>query len=652
MAKQSTKKSASKASGKSTAKGQQAAGEVHAFQAEMQQLLNIIIHSLYSEREIFLRELISNASDALNRLRFNMITDTKVRDKDAALEIVLAADTEGKTLTVSDSGIGMTQQELIDHLGTIAKSGTLDFVKELSSADPSQRMDLIGQFGVGFYSVFMVAKRVVVDTCPADPSQPAWQWSSEGAGEYQLAPSQRTARGTSVRVEFKEECEEFCSPARIEQIVKKYSNFVPHPVMMEDKRLNAQDAIWIQSKSEVNEEQYQEFYKFLTHDFENPLHSIHLSIDAPVQYRAVLFIPPQLSNEVLYSPTGFGLQLYAAKVMIQNESQDLLPLYLRFFRGVVDTEDLPLNVSREMVQRNPLLAKLSSSLAGRVIRELQSLAETDPERYATFWKQYGKVLKEGITSDPANQERLLELARFNSSQFPAEDELTTLHDYVSRMREGQKEILYFNGPSREAIERNPHLEFFKKNGMEVLYLYDHVDNFIMAQLHEFEGKVFASIDQSNLEAFKEEGATPPNHEQALPEEELQEVLKYLQDTLGERVASVNASKRLVDSPACLVNPDDMPGNVQKMMRMLDKNYTGIAKILEVNPAHPLIRHMSSIHKSHRDSPLLKELAEQILDNCLLVEGLIEHPEQMVERIQSLMTQAAAMHSGAEAPAKD
>jgi molecular chaperone HtpG len=617
------------------------AGEVHAFQAEMQQLLNIIIHSMYSEREIFLRELISNASDALNKIKFRMITDTGVRDKDAPLEIVLEVDDENKALTISDTGIGMTRDELIENLGTIAKSGTLEFVKQLSSADPTQRMDLIGQFGVGFYSVFMVAKQVIVDSCPADSKEKSWQWRSDGSGEFQMAPSKRKARGTSIRVEFKEESEEYCSPQVIEQIVKKYSNFIPHPVQLEERQLNAQDAIWVQSKSQVDAGQYAEFYKFITHDFQDPLHTIHLSIDAPVQYRALVFIPEQISNEVLYSPTGYGLQLYAAKVMIQAESQDLLPLYMRFVRGVVDTEDLPLNVSREMVQQHPLLAKLRTSLTGRVLRELAALADSDADRYNKFWNQYGKVLKEGLTSDPPNKDRLLELLRFNSSQFSGAEELTTLKDYISRMRDGQKEILYFNGPSREAIEHNPHLEYFRKNGLEVLYMYDEVDHFVMAQLQEFDGKVFAAIDQANLEAFKDEDAPRPPDEKALAGEELEAVLKFLKDTLGDRVAEVNSSKRLVDSPACLVNPDDMPGNMRKVMHMLDKNFTGAPKILEVNAAHPLIGHMSAMLKDKSQQALLKELAEQILDNCLLVEGLIEHPEQMVERIHSLMTRAAA-----------
>ena len=629
----------------------QAAGEEFSFQAEMQQLLHIIINSLYSEREIFLRELISNASDALSRLRFEMLTQPEVRDKETPLEITLAVDAEEKALTVSDTGMGMTREELIQNLGTIARSGTLEFVKELAGSDPAKRTELIGQFGVGFYSVFMVARRVVVDTCPADPKQPAWQWISEGMGKYSLLPSERKTRGTSIRVELKDGGEEFAQPFRVEEIVRKYSNFVSQPIRLEGRQLNAQDAIWSQSKTEVTQEQYNEFYRFITHDLEEPLHGMHLSIDAPVQYRALLFLPKQLTNEVLYSPTAFGLQLYANKVLIQRDSQELLPMYLRFLRGVVDTEDLPLNVSRETVQRNPLVARLRASLTGRVLRELKSLSESTPEKYREFWLQYGPVLKEGLSGDPENQERLLELVRFNSSIGADENDLTTLKDYVSRMREGQKEILYFNGPSREAIEHNAHLEFFRRTGLEVLYMYDQVDNFVMAHIQEYDGKKFAGIDQADLEAVKAEGDLPADGAPALEGTAMEGVLGFFQEKLGERVTAVNASKRLVESPACLVNPETMPGNVQRVMRMLDKDFQAVPKILEINPSHSLIHNMARMLAADRDTPMLADLVEQMFANCLLVEGMIEHPEQMVDRIQSLMTRAAELQAGSLPEAK-
>ena len=623
--------------------GEAPSGEQHAFQAEMQQLLHIIVHSLYSEREIFLRELISNASDALNKARFRMLTED-LRDKDAALEIALHADSDGKALTVSDTGVGMTRDELIANLGTIARSGTLEFVRGLAASQSKDRLQMIGQFGVGFYSVFMVAKRVVVDSCPADPGQPAWRWISEGNG-YRLEPSHRTARGTSVRIELREEAEEFKETYRIEGIVKRYSNFVAYPIQLDGKRLNTLDAIWSLPKEQVTKEQYAEFFKYLTHGFDEPLHVLHFSIDAPVQYRALLFIPKHLTNEMLYSRTGWGLKLYANRVFIQDDSQELIPLHLRFLRGVVDSEDLPLNVSREMVQKDPLLAKIRNSLAGRVLRELKSLADSNAETYRAFWHEYGKVLKEGLSQDFANRERLLELSRWNSSIGADAQDLTTLKDYVSRMREGQKEIFYFTGPSREAIERNPNLEFFRKQGLEVLYCYDPADDLVIQALREYEGKAFASIDQADLETLKQ-ARDVTTDQPRLETDALESLIGYIKEKLGSRVQNVIASKRLVDSPAVLVNADGMSGNLSRVMQMIDKNFQPGAKILEINPAHSLVRNLSRMLRADRADALLGDITEQLLENCMLVDGLVSKPEAMVTRIQTLMERAAEMRVGA------
>jgi len=618
-------------------------GEVFQFQTEMRQLLQILIHSLYSEREIFLRELISNASDAINRLKFRMLTDAGVRDPDTDLEINLEIDEEAKTLTISDTGNGMTRDEAIANLGTIARSGTLEFVKELSQADPSSRMELIGQFGVGFYSVFMVAKRVVVDSCPADPKEAPMRWISEGEGQYSVEAGERTTRGTTIRIEFKDDAEEFSQPYRVEGIVQRYSNFIPHPITLGEKRLNVQEAIWTLPPGQGSEEQYKDFFRFLSHGTEDPLHHIHLSIDAPVQYRALLYIPPHLTNDVLYSPKGFGLELYASKVLIERDSQELLPLHLRFLRGVVDTEDLPLNVSREMVQNNPLLAKLRTSLTGRVLRELANLAEKAPETYLTFWRQYGKVLKEGISSDHANRERLLELTRFNSSACESGEDLITLKDYVGRMPEEQKEIYYFSGPSREAMENHPQMEFFRRKGLEVLYLYDQVDEFVFAGLFEYEGKPIASIDNPDLEVLKEDRPEAPEGP-SLEGEALEGLIGYIKTVLGDKVSDVKASTRLVESPALLTSADGIPGNLQKMMKMMGQTVQNTPKVLEINPAHTLIRDMATLRGDSGEPPLLGELAEQLFENCLLMEGLAEKPERMVTRIQSLMARAAALEA--------
>jgi molecular chaperone HtpG len=615
--------------------------EQHAFQAEMQQLLHIIVHSLYSDRDIFLRELISNASDALNKQRFRQLTDSNVRDKDAELKIEIAADKDAKTVTVSDTGIGMTRDELIANLGTIARSGTLEFVKNLGTSEPEKRRELIGQFGVGFYSTFMAAKRVVVDSCSADPGEPATRWISDGGGSYTVEPSGRTARGTSVCVELRDDAEEFKETYRIESIVKRYSNFVGYPILLDTKRLNTLEAIWSLPKEQVTKEQYEEFFKYLTHGFDEPLHSLHFSIDAPVQYRALLFIPKHLTNEMLYSRTGWGLKLYANRVFIQDDSQELIPLHLRFLRGVVDSEDLSLNVSREMVQQNPVLAKIRASLAGRVLRELKSLAESDAVKYAAFWHEYGKVLKEGLNSDPTNQERLVELARWNSSIGKDVHDLTSLKDYVSRMRDGQKEIFYFSGPSRESIERNPSLEYFRKQGLEVLYCTDQVDEFVMTQLREFDGKKIASIDQADLETLKQADLAGAAGEK-LAGSTLEDMIAYIKTTLGERVANVIVSKRLVESPAVLVSADGSSANLSRMMKLIDQNYQPAAKILEINPAHPLVRNLSRLLGHDREDALLREITEQVFENCLLVEGLVPKPDAMVARIQGLMERAAEL----------
>ena len=619
-----------------------AAGEVFAFQTEMQQLLHILIHSLYSEREIFLRELISNAADAINRLKFRTLTASDVRDKDAELEITLEVDAGAKTLCVSDTGIGMTREDAIRNLGTIARSGTLEFVKQLSAAEPGQRPDLIGQFGVGFYSVFMAARRVVVDSCAADPAAEPVRWVSEGQGEYTVLPGERKRRGTTVRIELKDEAAEFCRAQRVEGIVQRYSNFVPHPIRLDGRRLNVQEAIWTQPRSAVKPEQYAEFYKFISHGTEAPLAHMHLSFDAPVQYQALLFVPPHLTSEVLYSPKGFGLELYANKVLIQSDCQELLPLYLRFLRGVVDSQDLPLNVARETVQNNPLLGRLRTSLTGRVLRELGTLADKAPEAYRAFWLQYGKVLKEGIAGDAANRERLIELARFNSSACADGEALITLQDYVGRMQPGQKEIYFFSGPSREAIERDPHLEFFRKQGLEVLYLFDQVDDFAMTALHEYQGKPLASIDQAELAALDDAPAAEAG--EALSGEGLEGLLALFKEKLGAQVSDVRVSRRLVDSPAVLVSADGIPGNLQKMMRMLNQDFKSMPKVLEINPAHGLIRDMARLRAANPQHPALTELAEQVFDSCLLMEGIVEQPGRVATRIQALMARAAALEA--------
>ena len=614
------------------------AGESHAFQAEMQQLLSILVHSLYSEREIFLREIISNAADALSKVRFAASANQPVRSDDLALEIRLEVDKENKTLTLTDTGIGMSREELQNHLGTIARSGTKAFAEQLKNSNPEEREQLIGQFGVGFYSVFMVADQVIVDSLAADPSAAAARWSSSGDGNYTLADSEHTTRGTRMTLHLKEDAAEFLEDMRLEHIVKKYSNYVPFPVLLGENQLNSKEAIWAMPAAKVTEEQHQSFYQQLVHDHRAPLHHMHLSIDAPVQYKALFYIPPHLTNEVLYSPTGFGVALYANRIMIQPETPHLLPLYLRFIRGVVDSEDIQLNVSREMVQQSPVVAKLKQSLTGRVLRGLKEMAEKSPETYQTFWDVYGRVLKEGIPGDNENRDRLVELLRYTSS---TESGLTSFNAYVERMPEGQDAIYYVTGASPAAIARNPNLEYFRKKGWEVLYMTDQVDDFVVAHLTEYNEKKLVPVDQAELDGLESEESTE-THSDHLAGEPLEQLVAMMKETLGERVKDVGVSKRLVNSPASLVNPDGNMTNIQNMMRMMGQEVPDAPRILQINPGHSLIKHMGQLQQSGDQPELLKLLADHLLETCRMVEGTVEKPEELAERMQQLMETSARL----------
>lgn len=612
--------------------------EIHSYQAEMQKLLDILVHSLYTEREIFLRELISNASDALNKIQFSALTNNDVLDKDSKLEIKLSFDDKENTLVIEDNGCGITKEELINNLGTIASSGTLRFLQEIRKGD-NKIDNLIGQFGVGFYSVFMVAKKVVLTTRSWHKDSEAWEWSSEGTAQYTLKPIEKEHRGTRIEVHLKEDATEFCSEHRLESIVKKHSNYIPFPIILKDKTLNQVKALWAQSKSEIKPEEYEEFYKQVTHDFQTPMTHLHLSIDAPIQYYAVLYVPKEITNEVLYAREGKGISLYAQRVLIQSDNKHLLPPYLRFIQGVVDSEDLPLNVSRESVQHNALIEKIKKSVTSRVLKEFKNLSETNAETYKDFWKQYGVLLKEGVTSDFSNKEKLLDLLRFNSSIHDDAESTVSLSDYVSRMREEQKEIYYVVGPSREAIQHNPNMEYFKKQGLEVLYLFDHIDDFLMMDLREYQGKSFKSISQADIDGLKDDQA--PSTEDALSSEDSQSILKVIKDQLGDRIAEVVESKRLVDSPCSLVNPQEaMSSHMEKMMKMVNKDYQTSKRNLEINMSHKIILNLSSLLKKDQESSFIKDTVEQLFNNALLVEGLLDNPLDVLPSIYKFMEDAS------------
>jgi len=598
-----------------------------------------LVHSLYTEREIFLRELVSNASDALSKVQLITLTEEKVLNKNAELEVTITFDEDKRMIVINDSGCGMTKDELVENLGTIANSGTLKFLQQSQNENKSVE-NLIGQFGVGFYSVFMVADRVELTTRSWQVDGQAWQWSSEGGGQYKIIPVGYEQRGTRVKVFLKEDAKEFCSEWRLESIIKKYSNYLPFPVKVKDKTINQVKAIWTQSKSEVKDDEYKEFYKQISHSQQEPFHHLHFNIDAPIQYYALLYFPESVGNEVLYARESKDIALYAQKVLIQSGNTHLLPSYLRFVQGVVDSEDLPLNVSRESVQKNALIEKINNSLTLRVLKELQLIADQNVGKYGKFWQQYGTLLKEGVSSDFKNKKRLMDLLRFNSSISEDSSMDVTLKDYVSRMREEQKDIFYVTGGSREVILHNPNLEYFRKQGLEVLFLTDHIDDFMVTDMREYDGKSLKNISQGDIDGINDNDMSAP--ESSLSKEEKSDILAFFKKQLKDRVNDVTDSKRLVDSPCSLVTPKDgMTAQMEKMMKMMDQKFQGEKRILEVNMGHPIIQNLSEILQKNKKQPFLEESVEQLYENSLLVEGLLENPVQILSRYQKFMESASA-----------
>ena len=613
--------------------------EVHEYQAEMQKLLEILVHSLYTEREIFLRELVSNASDALSKVQLTTLTEEKVLDKDTELQITISLDEEERKIVIEDSGCGMTKEELVENLGTIANSGTLKYLEQLKTENKSAE-NLIGQFGVGFYSVFMVADRVELTTRSWQVDAQAWQWSSEGGGQYELSPAVNNQRGTRITIFLKEDAKEFCSEWRLESIIKKYSNYLPFPVKLKDKTINQVKAIWTQAKSEVKTDEYTEFYKQITHTQQDPLHHLHFNIDAPIQYYALLYFPESIGNEVLYARESKDVALYAQKVLIQSGNTHLFPSYLRFVQGVVDSEDIPLNVSRENVQKNALIEKIKNSLTLRVLKELQSLSEQNVEKYGKFWQQYGTLIKEGVSADFKNKNRLMDLLRFNSSVSEDSSPEVTLKDYVGRMREEQKDIFYVTGGSREAILHNPNLEYFRKQSLEVLFMTDQIDDFMIADLREYDGKTLKNISQGDIDEINDSDISAP--ESSLSKEEKNDIIAFFEKQLKDRVSGVSDSKRLVDSPCSLVTPKDgMTAQMEKMMKMMDQKFQGEKRNMEVNMSHPIIQNLSEILQKDKKHPFLEDSVEQLYENSMLVEGLLEDPVQVLSRFQKFMESASA-----------
>lgn len=611
--------------------------EKHHFQAEIQQVLDIVIHSLYTDREIFIRELVSNASDACERLRFLQASGTKeIHQPEVPLSIAVKTDETAKTLTITDTGVGMTRAELVENLGTIAHSGTKAFLKQLAE---TQRPDakLIGQFGVGFYSAFMAAKKVTVLTRSSEPAESGWKWTSEGAGGFDLEPAAELPRGTQITLELKDDSADFTKPFTVERVIKRYSNFVQFPIELNGNRINTLQAIWARSKNEVKEEEYTEFYRYIGHDGEAPLYRLHFTADAPLSLQSLLFVPARNFELVTMTREDSEVHLYCRKVLIESRAKGLLPEWLRFLRGVVDSEDLPLNISRERMQDSTLLQKLNRALTNRFLKFLEEQAEKDPATFEKFQEQHGRFLKEGILTDTDNRTPLSKLLRFDSSSLD-KGAKTSLADYVKRMGSDQKEIFYLFAPNRQAAESSPYFEVFQARKLEVLFVYEPMDEFVLDRLYEFDGKPLVSAEKAEAtlpEPEAKEGVLTPEQAKALS--------GWLKETLGKQVEEVRPSQRLVGSPVVVLDKDKhMTATMRQLLRSANRGgelASATTFDLEINPRHPVMVRLEAMRQS--DAPLAAKVAEQLLDNARMAAGQLDDPRRMIQRMNELLEQVLA-----------
>lgn len=625
--------------------------ETLGFQAEVKQLLQLMIHSLYSNKEIFLRELISNASDAADKLRFEAMSHADWYESDPELKIKISFSKEAKTITISDNGIGMSRDEVVANLGTIARSGTKEFFSKLSG-DQQKDAALIGQFGVGFYSAFIVADNIVVETRRAGlPANEGVRWESQGAGEFTIESINRPERGTTITLHLREGEDELLSSWKLKSIIRKYSDHISLPIQMqkeewdetkkeqvlkdEFENINQATALWARPKSEVTEEQYKEFYKHISHDFQDPLTYSHNRVEGRSEFTQLLFIPKKAGFDLWDRNKRSGIKLYVKRVFIMDDAEQLMPTYLRFVSGVIDSADLPLNVSREILQESRDVKTIRESSTKRVLSMLEDLANSEDagrkEQYADFWKEFGQVLKEGIGEDTGNQERIAKLARFASTHNDLAEQTVSLVDYVSRMKDGQDKIYYVTGDSYTAAKNSPHLEIFRKKGVEVLLLSDRVDEWMLSYFHEFDGKQLVSVAKGGLDlgALADEA---DKKEQKETEEQYKDLIERMKKTLEDQVKDVRITLRLTDSPACLVADEhELSGNLLRMLKAAGQQAPDIKPILEINPQHPLVLKLKYEDKQFDD------WARILFDQALLAEGgQLQDPAGFVKRINQML----------------
>lgn len=622
--------------------------ETLGFQTEVKQLLQLMIHSLYSNKEIFLRELVSNASDAADKLRFEALSDNALWENDSALNIRIAYDKEAATITITDNGIGMTRQEVIDNIGTIARSGTRQFFDNLSG-DQARDSNLIGQFGVGFYSAFLVADRVTLITRRAGlTSEHGVRWESDGNGEYTLENIDRLPRGTEITLHLREENQELLDSYKLQGIVRRYSDHITLPIVMqkeewdadaqkmvrrdEDQTINQASALWARPRNEISKEQYEDFYKHISHDFEAPLAYVHARVEGKQEYTQLLYIPARAPFDLWDREQRHGIKLYVRRVFIMDDAKQLMPVYLRFMRGVIDSNDLPLNVSREILQESRDIDAIRAGSVKKVLGMLEDIAQNDADKYKTFWKEFGQVLKEGIGEDHANRERLSKLLRFSSTHAETEEQTVSLADYVSRMKDGQDKIYYVTAESFAAARHSPHLEFFRTKGVEVLLLSDRVDEWMLSFLTEFDSKSLQSVAKGDLDLSKL-ASEEEQKEQQREADEFKSLIEKITSTLSDRIKEARITHRLTESPACLVTGEhDLSGNLERMLKAAGQNVPSGKPILEINPRHGLIGRLN--HET--DEQRFSDWCNILFDQALLAEGgQLEDPATFVKRLNAL-----------------
>ncbi len=634
----------------------------HEFQAEVGKILDIVVNSLYSNKEIFLRELISNASDACDKLRYQALTEPGLATED--FEIAISIDKKARTVTVADNGIGMNRDELAENLGTIARSGTTAFLESLTG-DEKKDSQLIGQFGVGFYSAFMVADKVTLKTRPAG-SDESWTWESSGDGSYELSDGDRDKRGTEITLHLNENSRDYIVEFRLRQIVKKYSDFVEYPILMDiirdetpkddegkpkegaekqttvtEETLNSMKAIWMRPKSEVKKEEYNEFYKHVSHDYTDPLRTIHYSAEGKIEFKALLYLPSKAPFD-MFQQEGpkHGIHLYVKRIFIMDNCEALLPRYLRFAKGVVESNDLPLNVSREILQEDAIIKKIEKSVTTKILSELKSMMKKSGEDYLTFYREFGKVLKEGIEVDPTNKDKIKELLLFESSRTEP-GKYVSLKEYTERMVLDQKEIYYITGTSRASVENSPHLEVFKKKEIEVLFMVEPVDEFILAGFGEYDEKKLKSIAQGDIDLGSEEEKKLADEQKKEASGKFKKLIKKVQDSLKDDVKEVRLSDRLTDSASCLVTDEgDMNPQMERIFAAMNQPMPETKRILELNPNHPVIETMNDLFTADKKDPKIADYSELLYDQSLLTEGIaVKNPARFAQLISALMVQA-------------